>query len=256
MNIKGLLIDLDGVLYTGDTPVEGAQQAIDHIRERGYRFRFISNTTRKCRATIADNLQRMGFSIDVSSIFTPSLAAVAYMKAAGKKTFMLLATGDVDKDFPQEGNLSPEQDRADYVIIGDGGENMTYGNLTRVFRLVINGADIIALEKDRYWMAHEGLMLSAGPFVAALEYATGRSATVIGKPSHQFFDIALRDLGLPADQVAMVGDDIITDITGARNAGMRTILVRTGKFSPADLEGSSDKPDAVIDSIASLEEAL
>lgn len=256
MTIKGLLIDIDGVLYTGDTPIDGAQRAIERLRESGYRCRFVSNTTRKSRGTIAGRLRRMGFPIEEPAIFTPSLAAVAFMEASGKTTFMLLTTGDVDKDFPQEGRQSATEEKADYVIIGDAGENMTYNNLTRAFRLVRGGAEIIALEKDRYWMAPDGLMLSAGPYVAALEYATGKSATVIGKPSRRFFELALHDLGLPASRVAMVGDDIITDIGGAINAGMRAILVRTGKFSPHDLEKASDKPDAVIDSITNLEEAL
>ncbi|HOX35635.1 MAG TPA: TIGR01458 family HAD-type hydrolase [Methanoregulaceae archaeon] len=256
MTIKGLLIDLDGVLYTGDSAIDGAQRAIDLLGESGYRLRFVSNTTRKCRRTIAGRLQHMGFSIRETAIFTPPLAAVAFMKASGKETYMLLTTGDVEKDFPQDGRWTPGQESADYVIIGDAGENMTYDNLTRAFRLIRDGAGIIALEKDRYWMASEGLMLSAGPFVAALEYATGRSATVIGKPSRHFFTMALDDLGLPANEVAMVGDDIITDIAGAKNAGMRAILVRTGKFSHIDLEKTSIKPDEVIDSIVHLEAAL
>ena len=78
---------------------------------------------------------------------------------------------------------------------------------------------LIALEKDRYWMAPDGLSLSAGPFVAALEYATGKTATVVGKPSEAFFDLALEDMGLCRDQVAMIGDDIITDTGGAQKAG-------------------------------------
>lgn len=256
MTIKGLLIDLDGVLYTGDIAIDGAQGAIDRLRETGYRFRFVSNTTRKCRGTVAGKLRSMGFAIEETAIFTPPLAAVALMKASGMGTFMLLTTGDVFRDFPQESIWNPGEDRADYVVIGDAGENMTYDNLTRAFRLINKGAEIIALEKDRYWMAPGGLMLSAGPFIVALEYATGKSATVIGKPSRRFFDMALKDLGLPAGQVAMVGDDIITDIAGAKNAGMRTILVRTGKFSPTDLEKAPEKPDAVIDSIAHLEDVL
>jgi len=256
MTIKGLLIDLDGVLYTGDNPIDGAQRAIERLKEGGYRLRFISNSTRKCRSTIARRLQGMGFSIDETAIFTPPLAAVALMKNSGKGTFMLLTTGDVDKDFPQEGRWSSGQDRVDYVVIGDAGDNMTYDNLTHAFRLIKNGAEILALEKDRYWMASDGLMLSAGPFVTALEYATGTSATVIGKPSRQFFDLALHDLGLPAGEVAMIGDDIITDIAGAKTAGMRAILVRTGKYSPSDLDMALEKPDAVIESIAHLGEVL
>lgn len=256
VDVKGFLIDLDGVLYVGDAAIDGAVAAINLLQQRKYRFRFVSNTTRKCRSTIAERLHRMGLDIEPSSIFTPPLAAIARMNAAGKHRCMLLTTGDVHKDFEQWCNPDYGSDHIDYVVIGDAGEKMTYGNLNRAFRLINAGAELIALERDRYWMAPDGLMLSAGPFVAALEFATGRSATVMGKPSRQFFDMALRDMGLPADQVAMVGDDIITDIAGARKAGMKAVLVRTGKYSKSALDGAAIKPTAVIDSIAAIAEIL
>ncbi len=256
MDVQGLLIDLDGVLYVGDNPIDGARDAIDLLHQKNYRIRFVSNTTRKCRSTIAERLHRMGFGIDEASIFTPPLAAIARMNAAGKHRCMLLTTGDVHKDFEQWCEKSSGSDIVDYVIVGDAGDAMIYENLNRAFRLINAGAELIALEKDRYWMASDGLMLSAGPFVAALEFATGRSATIMGKPSRQFFDMALRDMDLPADQVAMIGDDIITDIAGARKAGMKAILVRTGKYSKSALDGAAIKPTAVIDTIAKIAEIL
>ena len=256
MDVKGFLIDLDGVLYRGDQPIDGAQAAIELLVEKKYRFRFVSNTTRKCRKTISDRLARLGFEIPESSIFTPPLAAIARMNAAGKHRCMLLTTGDVDKDFEQWCIRSPENSAVDYVVIGDAGEKMTYNCLNSAFRAVINGAEIIALEKDRYWMAPDGLMLSAGPFVAALEFATGKTATVMGKPSKAFFEMALRDMDIRPDQAAMIGDDIITDIAGARKIGMRTILVRTGKFREDTLRSAVIKPTYVIDSIASLRDII
>ena len=252
MDVKGFLIDLDGVMYVGNSAVDGARRAIDHIRRRGYRFRFVSNTTRKSRNTIAGNLEKMGIPVDESSIFTPPVAALAYMKNSKKCRCMLVTTADVRRDFEPFCEIGGTTERVDYVVVGDAGDAMTYDTLNRAFRCIRDGADILALEKDRYWMAPDGLMLSAGPFVAALEYASGKDAVVLGKPSLGFFSMALRDMGLPAGQVAMIGDDITTDIAGARNAGMQAILVRTGKFSEADLGDRGSKPDAVIDSIACI----
>lgn len=256
MNVKGFLIDLDGVLYVGERAMDGAQQVIELLKEKEYRFRFVSNTTRKCRKTISEQLMRLGFDIPESSIFTPPLAAIAHMNAAGKHRCMLLTTGDVHKDFEQACDLSLGTGRVDYVVIGDAGEMMTYENLNAAFRAVIEGAEIIALEKDRYWMASDGLMLSAGPFVAALEFATGKVATVMGKPSRAFFETALKDMDMHPDQTAMIGDDIITDIAGARKAGMKAILVRTGKYRKEAVEGAPIQPTWIIDSIASLESLL
>jgi HAD superfamily hydrolase (TIGR01458 family) len=253
--IKGFLIDLDGVLYSGSHPIEGAQAAIEYLIQENYTFRFVSNTTRKCRKTIASRLSAMGFDIPEDYIFTPPRAAVAYMKKTGKRHCHLLTTGDVDRDFEQV-CAQDTGGKKDYVIVGDAGDTITYDSLNTAFRHLIEGAELIALEKDRYWMADDGLSLSAGPFVQALEFASGKTATVMGKPSKAFFDLALIDMGLEPDQVVMVGDDITTDIGGAHRAGMKGILVRTGKFRNDVLNGMTVKPMHIIDSIACLKEIL
>jgi HAD superfamily hydrolase (TIGR01458 family) len=144
----------------------------------------------------------------------------------------------------------------DYVVLGDAGDNVTYGNMNTAFRCLMNGADLIALENDRYWMAPDGLSLSAGPFVQALEFASGKKATVVGKPSKTFFELALRDLGVRPNEVAMIGDDIFTDIGGACSMGMQGILVRTGKYQKEAEENAGVKPDYVIDSIGRLRDIL
>ena len=254
-DIRGFLIDLDGVLYVGDQAIKGAQESIDLLTEKKYTFRFVSNTTRKCRNTIAGQLSSLGFDIPVEYIFTPPLAAVAWMKNAGKYRCYLLTTGDVYRDFEHE-CFCDTGTVVDFVIIGDAGDNLTYDNLNTAFRYLMNGAEMIALEKDRYWMAPGGLSLSAGPFVQALEFATGKTATIVGKPSKTFFELALRDMGLRAEQVAMIGDDILTDIGGARTMGMKGILVRTGKYREDAVVNAAVKPSCVIDSIAQLQDIL
>jgi HAD superfamily hydrolase (TIGR01458 family) len=249
--ITGFLIDIDGVLYTGDTPVPGARVAITSLVDQGYLFRCVSNSTRKCRATIAARLEQLGFDIPKHTIFTPPLAAVRFMQETGKHRAYLLTTGDVDRDF--EGACSDDGSTAvDYVIVGDAGDKATYASMNHAFRCLIEGADLIALEKDRYWMATDGLSLSAGPFVTALESATGKTATVVGKPSKAFFELALHDMGLAAQEVVMIGDDILTDIGGAQAAGMRGVLVRTGKFRKDVCEKSTILPAAIINSVCDI----
>lgn len=254
-DIRGFLIDLDGVLYVGGKAIKGAQESIDLLRDRKYVFRFVSNTTRTCRNTIAGQLSSMGFDIPVEYIFTPPLAAVAFMKNAGKHRCYLLTTGDVYRDFEQE-CFYDTGSMVDFVIIGDAGDKLTYDSLNTAFRHLMNGADLIALEKDRFWMTPGGLSLSAGPFVQALEFATSKTATIVGKPSKTFFELALRDMGLRANQVAIIGDDIITDIGGARSMGMQSILVRTGKYRKDTLDNAVIKPGCIIDSIAKVRDIL
>ena len=139
-----------------------------------------------------------------------------------------------------------------YIIVGDAAEGFTYEKLNCALGLVLDGADMLALEMDRYWKQPQGLSLSAGPYVAALEYATGKRAELMGKPSRQFFQMALNDLGRKPGNVAMVGDDIHTDVLGAQKMGMQGILVKTGKYRADWTQLSGAKPDMVCDSLASL----
>jgi HAD superfamily hydrolase (TIGR01458 family) len=255
MVVKGLLIDLDGVLYVGDRPVSGAREAIEELERNEIIFRFVSNTTRKCRRTIARKLATMGFHIPEKYIFTPPLAAIEYMRGNKLDRYFLLTTGDVDQDFERFGS-NDNSGKVDCVILGDAGDTITYNSLNHAFRQIMGGAELIALERDRYWMDRDGLTLSAGPFAAALEFAAGKRATVVGKPSVAFFKLALRDMGLHAEQVVMVGDDITTDIGGAQAAGIPGVLVRTGKFHERDLTHSGITPWKIIDSIAEVREIL
>jgi HAD superfamily hydrolase (TIGR01458 family) len=116
----------------------------------------------------------------------------------------------------------------------------------------MGGADLIALQRNRYWRTDDGLALDAGPFVAALEYASGKSATVLGKPERGFFQLALDDLGLRAHEVAMAGDDAEADVAGAQASGLQGIQVKTGKYRP----GAEGEPDLLLNSIAELPDAL
>lgn len=254
-DIRGFLIDLDGVLYVGNQAVHGAAKAIEFLSDNGYPFRCVSNTTRKCRHTIAADLSAMGFRIPENHIFTPSLAAIAYMKKTRKPHFYILATGDVDRDFADIGTMDSGI-KPDWVIVGDAGDKVTYNSMNTAFRFLMDGAELIALENDRYWMAADGLSLSAGPIVKALEYATGKTAMVVGKPSPAFFKVALQDMHLFPEQVAMIGDDIITDIGGAHSAGVKGILVKTGKYRSESVKTAMVKPACIIDSVSGIQDLL
>jgi HAD superfamily hydrolase (TIGR01458 family) len=159
----------------------------------------------------------------------------------------------VKRDFAE---LEQADGAADAVIVGDLGEAFGYGVLNAAFRQVMDGAELIALQKNRYWLTAEGLSLDVGAFVAALEYATGREAYVVGKPSSPFFELVLRDLGVRAQDAAMVGDDVESDIGGALAAGLAGILVRTGKYRPDAVAAAGVTPTATVDSIADVPELL
>src|SRR5205085_1789562 len=145
---------------------------------------------------------------------------------------------------------------ADAVLVGGAGEDgetgrvFSYMNLARAFAELHGGAELYCLHKNRWWQTRRGAMLDAGVYVAGLEYATEMEATVLGKPSAAYFAAALDALEYDPEQTWMVGDDVEADIGGASAFGLRTILVRTGKFREEALDEATVKPDGVIDSIA------
>jgi phospholysine phosphohistidine inorganic pyrophosphate phosphatase len=246
MRVAGLLVDLDGTLYVGDEPVEGALEAIGKLKTGGLKFRYVTNTTRKPRREVAEHLLSLGFEVEEVEIFTPARAAAGLIR--DRSCFPL-----VDESLLEDlEGITLTEDHPDHVLVGDLGEGFTYGRLNAAFRCLMDGAGLIALQKNRFWRRVDGLALDAGPFVAALEYASGESATVVGKPEESFFRLALQDLGLEANEVAMVGDDAEADVAGAQAAGLKGIQVRTGKYRP-EAEG---RPDLVLDSIAALPQAL
>lgn len=253
--MRSLLIDLDGVLYTGKSPVEGARECLELLDAQGYEYRFVSNSTRRCRTSVAERLNGMGYEVTAERIYTPPLAAIEHMKRSGKERCFLLTTGDVQRDFEAAGLTITEKD-ADYVIVGDAGDRFTFDLLNRALRMILDGAEILALERDRYWMGSDGLVLSTGPFVAALEYATGRRAELMGKPAADFFRLALQDMNAKPEAAAMIGDDILTDVAGAQALGMMGILVKTGKYREDLAASSGVTPDLVLDSLACLVEHL
>jgi HAD superfamily hydrolase (TIGR01458 family) len=246
MRVGGLLVDLDGTLYVGDEPVEGAREALDELKASGLVIRYVTNTTRKPRRAVKEHLLSLGFQVEEAEIFTPARAAAGLI---GDRSCFALVDESLLEDLRE---ITLTEDNPNHVLVGDLGEGFTYGRLSTAFRCLMGGAELIALQKNRYWRREDGLALDAGPFVAALEYASGKSATVVGKPEKGFFQLALEDLGLGSQEVAMVGDDAEADVAGAQAAGLRGIQVRTGKYRP-ETEG---EPDLLLDSIAALPEAL
>lgn len=245
MSIRGVLLDLDGTLYVGGEAITGAKEAVGSLSAAGIAIRYVTNTTRKPRAWVCGRLRAIGFEVGEAEIFTPALAAVGRV---GSGTCFALVD---DSLLPDLTGLTLTDKQPNYVLVGDLGEDFTYEKLNPAFRHLMDGAELLALQKNRYWQTDAGLALDAGPFVAALEFASGKKAAVVGKPELEFFRLALDDLGLEANEVAMVGDDVVADVVGARRAGLLGIQVRTGKW-----QADAREADFVIDSVADLPEVV
>jgi HAD superfamily hydrolase (TIGR01458 family) len=248
-HVRALLIDLDGVLYVEEEPIAGAARAVRRLRGRGLALRFVTNTTARSREHTLEKLARLELAVDPGELVTPAALAVQHCRERGHKQVALIMNEEVKRDFAA---LDEAAGPADAVIIGDLGPAFGYDVLNEAFRQVMNGAELIALQKNRYWMRADGISLDVGPFVAAIEFATGRDAYVVGKPSRAFFHEVLASTGVGADAAAMVGDDIESDIGGALSAGLTAILVRTGKYREDRVRKSEIEPTCLVDSIADV----
>jgi HAD superfamily hydrolase (TIGR01458 family) len=248
-----VLLDLDGVLYVEDEPVPGAREAVAALRERGLALRFDTNTTARPRRLILERLERLGFELDPAELSTPAALAVQLCRERGHRRVALVMNEDVKEDFAE---LDEVGEGAQAVVIGDLGADFGYDVLNRAFRRLMDGAELIALQKNRFWMTPDGLSLDVGPFVAALEYAARREALVVGKPAKTFFRTILDGIPAEPESAAMVGDDVESDVGGALGAGLAGILVRTGKYRDDALRESGVEPTAIVDSIADLPDLL
>ena len=184
-----------------------------------------------------EGLQRLGFDVPAAHIFTAPLAVRRYLEAHALRPYLLIHP-----------NLAPEfadlpQEEPNAVVLGFAQQSFTYESLNRAFRLLKNGAPLLATGRTRYFQGRENLELDAGPFVTSLEYAAETDAIILGKPSREFFLSSVKELGCRPEEVVMVGDDAVSDVGGALAAGLSAILVQTGKYRPSD-EERTGRPEA------------
>jgi HAD superfamily hydrolase (TIGR01458 family) len=248
--VRGVLLDIDGVLVTSWHALDGAVETIAWLRDQAIPFRLITNTTTHTQADLAVTLGEAGFDVGSAEIVTAVVATASYLRTnhPGAAVFVL-SDGDGSGDL--EGvELVEDASEADVIVLGGACDDFSYGTINRIFRRLSAGAALVGMHRNMYWRTAGGLELDAGAYIAGLEAATGVTAAICGKPARSYFEAALEPLGVPAEQVLMVGDDIENDVLGAQAIGLVGALVRTGKFLPADLDHGL--PGHVMDSVADL----
>ncbi|KQK77939.1 Phospholysine phosphohistidine inorganic pyrophosphate phosphatase [Amazona aestiva] len=201
-------------------------QVCSGIKAAGLKLRFCTNETQATREEFVKKLQGLGFDISVAEVTAPAPAACRILKERGLRPH-LLVHNDLVPEFAELDKANPN-----CVVIGDAAENFTYANLNEAFRVLIGMEKpvLISLGRGRYYKETDGLKLDVGAYMKALEYACDVEAEVVGKPAKPFFESALAEMGVPPEQAVMIGDDIVNDVGGAQQCGMRAVQVRTGKY--------------------------
>ncbi|MGW6731796.1 HAD-IIA family hydrolase [Streptomyces sp. NPDC055013] len=261
-SLRAVLIDIDGVLTVSWQPLPGAVEALREIREAGLGVALVTNTTSRTRASIARTLADTGFPASAEDILTAPAVTAAYLaEHCPTARCVLLNSGDIAEDLggvtvvgDDEDGDEDAGDRAvpDVVVVGGAGPEFGYAALNRAFGHLRRGARLVAMHRNLYWRTDDGLQLDTGAFLAGLEKAARVEAEITGKPSAAFFEAALAHVGVGAGEAVMVGDDIESDVLAAQRAGVRGVLVRTGKYLPETHRSASGTPDHVIDSFADL----
>jgi HAD superfamily hydrolase (TIGR01458 family) len=226
--IKGVLLDLCGVLYVGDRALSGAREAVKRLEHSGLPVRFVTNSSRSTRPMIWEKLTRLGFAIPSEHIYTAPMAVQRYLREHSLRPYLIIHPRLEAEftDFPQH---DPNA-----VVLGDAGSAFCYERLNTAFRLLLESAPLLSVGDNRYFLEDDGLSLDVGPFMTGLEYATGKQALVLGKPAAEFFHAALAEIGCRPEETVMVGDDAASDVLGALRAGLQGVLVQTGKFRVGD----------------------
>jgi len=253
-SIKSLIIDLDGVLYRGEEPIEGAREFIAFLQRERIPFLLLTNNSTRTPGQYVRKLAGMGIAVEESNILTSAQATALYLESIAPPGDRVYAIGEEGLRVALAEKYTLTKDGADFVVVGMDSE-LTYEKLKTATLLIRGGARFIATNPDKTLPAEEGLIPGSGAILAALEAATGVAPFVVGKPQPAIFDLALARMGVGKEGAVVIGDRLETDILGGRRAGLLTILVLSGATSRQDLENSSVKPDFVFESVKQLYES-
>ncbi|GFR11761.1 phospholysine phosphohistidine inorganic pyrophosphate phosphatase [Trichonephila clavata] len=252
-DVKGILLDITGVLYeSGQGAIKGSAESIEKLRQKKIPFRFVTNETQRTRPDLVSKLNSIGFSLSESEILSPGIVTSAYLKKMNLRPFLLVHPQLVP-EFSDCDQTSPN-----CVVVGDAAENFSYENMNKAFQILLQLENpiLISMGKGKFYKEKGEIVMDLGGFTAALEFAVGIEAKVIGKPSPDYFTAALEEMGVSPNQAVMVGDDINSDVHAAQKCGMKGVLVKTGKFRESDMNHPVVKPDAIVDNLAHFVDSL
>jgi len=255
--VRGIAFDMDGVLYRGEQPLPAAAELVAELEKRGIGFVMVTNNATKTPEEYAAKLARMGMTVPAERIVTSAIATRDWMRQRYEPgtTVYVLGMAALQQAIYDGGYFVPAG-RDAQVVVNGADFTLTYEKLKIATLAIRAGAGWIATNPDRTFPSEEGLIPGSGAIVAALQAATDRAPIVIGKPEPAMVLRAADLLGVPPDQLLVVGDRLDTDILAGQRAGSFTALVLTGVSTLTDVRASTVQPDIVLDDLHVLLEAV
>ncbi len=246
--VRGVILDIDGVLQFQGRAYPGAVETVQALRGGGLILRFLSNSTLHSRRSRAERLAQMGFAISPDEVITASSATAAYLRALRPRSVWVMLDGAGQEEFR---DFVHDEENPEYIVVGDNRSRFNFDTLNKALRLLLRGAKLVAMSPELLDASLGDVELNVGAWALMLERASGVPAVYVGKPSPYVFAMTLATMGLAKDEVIMVGDRLSSDIQGANDFGIRSVLVKTGEYALGRTEGGA-RPDWVLESVAEL----
>jgi phosphoglycolate/pyridoxal phosphate phosphatase family enzyme len=250
------IVDLDGVVYIGDKPTQGAIETLETIRKLGKTVIFLTNDPRGSSIEYAEKLSRIGIPTNPQDIITSGVAIAHYIKEqyqTNREKAFVVGSRALKEEIEKTGlklTKGEEAKKADFVIIG-GHQEFNYEEMKLATLAIINGAHFLATNRDPVFPTPEGLVPATGAILASIEYATGKKATIAGKPEVIMFEIAKKFFS-SHERIAIIGDRLDTDILGGKRAGISTIFALSSSTDQDIISKSDITPDYVINDLRCL----
>ena len=252
-SMKAFLFDLDGVFYVENQLIDGGNETLRYLRDLKIPFRFITNNTTNSRNALTSKLIQLGLEVKKEEIISANYAGVLLIKQLNLKNCKLILRPEAQEDYS---DLNQDDKPVEAIVVGDIGSDWNHNLMNELLHDLLNGAELIALHKGRYFESEGGLTIDAGAFVAGLEYASGVTCRIVGKPNPTFFELASAHFNCKPEQIVLVGDDFINDIGGGHTMGYYTIMVKTGKYRAALAKKAKVQPHYFLSSIGELQKWL
>lgn len=249
---KAFIIDMDGTILHGGAEIPGSFQFLKKLMDNNIPFRVITNSVSKSVEDMAVKMKNAGFDISASFIINPIIAVNSFLEERNKNSYFFVGSSDIQSQL----SIQPSfENNPEYIILCDFEYiNCNYTLLNQIYKYLVNGAELLSTSYSDFYLSKEGPKVDTGAFTKMFEILGNQQATIFGKPSSMLYEVALKQMGVDKEDVIAIGDDVLTDIKGAKDYGITSALVQTGKYKSGDED--KIKPELILENLGEMNKYL